>query len=149
MSHITTTTVQILDIDTLEAAAHQLGLVLNRGQQTYRWWGRTVGDYPIPAGFTADDLGRCDHAICVPDQPGAYEIGVVQRRDGQPGWQLMYDFYAGGYGLMERVGENAHRLLQEIAVATLQRRAQTLNQHFEVRRLPNGVPTELLLFSHT
>lgn len=99
-----------------------------RGQQTYRWYGEHVGDYPLPAGFAIEDLGKCEHAIRIPGQdndkiPGSiapYEVGVVRRRDGKPGFQLMWDFYDGGKGMEVRVGKDCTRLRQaySIAVAT-------------------------------
>src|SRR4051812_32472193 len=115
MSHVATVDVEIKDLDALDAACKKLGLELVRGQTTFRWYGQHVGDYPLPAGFTGADLGTCEHAVRVPGRADAYEIGVVRRRDGRSGWSLMWDFYAGGYGLMERVGENCQSLRREYA----------------------------------
>ena len=85
--------VAVQDLDALAAAAKDCGLELARNQKTYRWWGTHEGDYPLPAGFAAEDLGKCDHALrqtC--GGRGLYEVGVVRRRDGKPGYTLLWDF---------------------------------------------------------
>jgi hypothetical protein len=101
-----------------------LGLTFNEGVTRYKWYGRHVGDYPIPAGFAKDDLGRCDHMISVTDNVMAYQIGVCQRKDGD-GYTLLWDFWAGGHGLQDAVGRGAHKLIQgyqeTVATKTLRR----------------------------
>lgn len=123
MSHVAQIDLEIRDLEALEAAARSLGLELVRGRTAYRWYGRHVGDYPLPAGFTKDDLGRCDHAIRIPGDDRAYEIGVVRRRDGRPGYVLLWDCWQGGYGLEERVGAGAARLKQAYALEAAKRAA--------------------------
>lgn len=103
---------EINDLDCLEKAVQQLGLELVRGQTHYKWFGRSVGDYPMPVGFKASDLGKCEHAIRIPGNSNAYEIGVVKRKDGRPGYQLLWDFWQGGYGMQEKVGTNGDKLKQ-------------------------------------
>ncbi len=118
MSHVAEIKLQIKDLAALEKACKQLGLELVRDQKTYRWFGRSVGDYPLPEGFTAQDLGKCDHAIRIPGDSRAYEIGVVKRKDGKPGYQLLWDFWAGGHGMTQKVGGNqAVKLQNEYAAA--------------------------------
>lgn len=116
MSHLVTINLLVEDLSVLAKACIRLGLELVRDQRTYRWYGRSVGDYPLPTGFTTADLGTCDHAIRIPGNGMAYEIGVVARRDGKPGYELLWDFYQGGYGLMDHVGEGAIRLQQTYAI---------------------------------
>jgi len=135
MSHIAQVDVQIMDLDALDAACRRLGLELVRGQQTYEWYGRSVGDYPLPAGFRVDELGTCDHAIRLTAESSdqrsdwnktrgaAYEIGVCRRRDGKPGYALLWDFYAGGYGLREHVGNDCNKLRQMYALEAAKRHA--------------------------
>lgn len=72
----------IRDLAALGRAATRLGLELVMGQTNYRWYGTVVGDHPFPTGFTNQDIGKCEHAIRIPNQPDAYEIGIVTRRDG-------------------------------------------------------------------
>lgn len=116
MSHVATIELEIKDLDSLAKAAKDLGLEFVEGQTTYKWFGRSVGYYPLPAGFTGQDLGQCSHALRIPGNSQAYEIGVVKRRDGKPGYTLMWDFWHGGFGLEKQVGKNADRLKQAYAV---------------------------------
>lgn len=103
MSHIVTSEAQIFDLNALETACGRLGLEFVRNQKTFRWWGKHVGDYPIPEGFTENDMGTCDHAIRISGDDRAYEIGVVRRRDGENGYCLMFDFYGRGKGMQDKV----------------------------------------------
>jgi len=118
--------IEIRDLQALKLACQALGLQFRENQRTYRWYGRYMGDSQLPAGFTPEELGRCEHAISVPGNRYAYEVGVLRRRDGKPGFALYYDNWQGGGGLEERIGENARRLKQEYAsqVATRQLRRQ-------------------------
>jgi hypothetical protein len=122
MSHVVMIDLEIRDLDALAAAASKLGLDLVRGQTRYRWYGRSVGGSPLPEGFQASDLGKCEHAIRVQgSSPQTYEIGVVRRRDGRQGYTLLWDFWNGGYGLQEKVGENADKLKQAYATEVSRR----------------------------
>jgi hypothetical protein len=123
VSHVVTLDVEIRDLEALRDAAAALGLEFREGQQTFRWWGKHVGDYALPAGFTAEDMGKCEHAISLPNNPSAYEVGVVRRRDGRPGFSLMFDFYGGGKGLMNAVGSKCGRLVQEYAAQVVVKQA--------------------------
>ncbi len=143
MSHIVTESMIILDLAALEAACSpESGLEFRRGQDRYRWYGRSVGNYPLPAGFTRADLGKCEHAIRVRGNDRAYEIGVVRRRDEQgnllPGYCLMYDFWNGGYGLEAAAGKHCSKVKQ---LYTMQGIKKTLGSKYRVARteqLPNG-----------
>lgn len=112
MSHVVKIDVEIKDLDALEVAAGRLGLCLNRGQDHYRWYGYSVGDYPLPVGVTP---GCCDHAISIPGNSSAYEIGVCAQSDG--GFVLAFDFWAGGRGMCDRVGSRAEKLIEEYTIA--------------------------------
>ena len=114
MSHVARIDMEIKDLTALKAAAKLLGMEFLEGQTTYRWYGRHVGDYSLPEGFKASDLGKCEHAIGIPNDKKAYEIGVVKRRDGKEGYTLLWDFWAGGYGLEAKVGKDGNKL-KEIA----------------------------------
>lgn len=103
MSHVVDVDVQIKDIDALKEACKERGLELVQ-KSTYRWYGRHVGDWPMPTGFTRADLGKCEYAIRVPGADSdTYEIGVVRRRDGKEGYTFMYDFFNAGYGLVRKM----------------------------------------------
>ena len=127
MSHVAEISLEIRDLDALAAAAKELDLELIRDQKTYKWYGRSMGDYPLPVGFKKEDLGTCDHAIRIPGNDRAYEIGVCKRRDGKAGYVLQWDFFSGGYGMAEKVGgDKAQALVQGYAtqVAIKTARAQ-------------------------
>lgn len=118
MSHLVKVKVQVKDLDALEVAAGKLGMVMNRGQATYRWYGVSVGDYPLPEGFSEEQLGKCDHALSIPGNSGAYEVGVVDHHDGN--FSLLFDFWSGGYGLMEKIGKDAGKLIEEYSMAAIE-----------------------------
>jgi len=121
MSHVTTVKAEIHDIKALAAACAELGLTFKENQQTYKWWGTSVGNYPLPEGFTVEDLGKCQHAIGVPGTE--WEIGVAQPRNGK-GYRLLFDFYGNrGEPILNAIGgQQASKLVQLYAVhkATLE-----------------------------
>ncbi len=114
LSHVTKLDIEIKDLDALESAAKKIGLVLRRGQSTYKWFGRSVGDYPLPAGMKESDLGKCTHALSVPNNSYAYEIGVREQSDGT--FQLVWDFWSGGHGLQAIAGENCKNLSEAYVI---------------------------------
>ncbi len=114
MSHVAKIQIEIKDLEALRAACTRMGFEFVEAQRTYRWYGTHMGDYPLPEGFTADDLGHCEHAIRVPD--AGYEVGVCRRRDSRPGYTLLWDFWQGGYGLERQLGKNGQRLVQAYGV---------------------------------
>lgn len=115
MSHVATVDLDVNDLSSLKEAAKAMGLEFTE-KNTYRWWGYSVGDYPLPKGFTEQDLGKCDYAISIPNNASAYEVGVIKRKDGKPGYQLLWDFYAGGRGLEKAIGKDGGLLKQSYAV---------------------------------
>ena len=115
MSHVAKLEIEVKDLDALRKAAETLGLELRQDQKTYKWWGYSVGDYPLPEGFKEKDLGKCDHALSLKDNPNAYEVGVVKNKDGRPGYTLLWDFYGGGYGLQKAIGKDGNFLKQQYA----------------------------------
>ena len=121
MSHVVSISLEIKDLDALARACESLGLKLNLGQESYRWYGTHIGDYPIPVGFTVDDLGKCSHAITLPGS-NAYEIGVVSR-DGH--YTLLWDFYGRqGKQMADKVGYDGQNLVdaysRELTISHLQ-----------------------------
>jgi hypothetical protein len=113
MSHIASIDIIITDLTALQAAARELGALWVEGKKTYNWYGQSVGDYPLPAGMTVDQLGKCDHVIALPGV--RYEIGVVKRADGN--FTLAYDFYGrrgqhDGEKLLAHFGEGLAKIKQ-------------------------------------
>lgn len=144
MSHVTDVHLKITDLEALDEACVFLGMTLRRGQQSYRWWGRWENDYrgmtaAVDQGHDPKTFGRCAHAISVSDDPRAYEIGLVPRKDGD-GWDLLYDSY--DRKIEPKAGPGLGRLRQEYAVRVTERRVkQTLaRKGFGLTRenLPNG-----------
>ena len=70
MSHVAEIEIEITDLAALAAGCRRLGFVFKDGQRSYKWYGRWEGDYPLPEGFSQEDLGKCDHAIKRKLSPG-------------------------------------------------------------------------------
>jgi len=96
MSHVTTIKTEIKDLDCLKNACKAIGLQFQENQKTHR--------------FYSNQTGKCDHAISVPNNKEAYEIGVV--KDGDK-FSLNADFWNGGYGLEKIAGRNCSNLVDE------------------------------------
>lgn len=112
MSHVTTIEMEErYELPALRQMCLDQGWEWLGDQRTHKWYGQFMGDYPLPAGFTRADMGRCEHAIRI---PGAfYEIGVVNK-GGE--WKLLWDFWSGG-GLQPKLGQNAGLLKQAYGIA--------------------------------
>ena len=138
MSHVIKIRTVLKDIDAVEATCQELGLTFKRNQKTYAWWGRSVGDYPLPAGFTVADLGKCEHAIGVPGT--SWEIGVVKLKDGT-GYTLLFDFFGSqGRPLLEAIGgKEAQKFTQLYGVNVVTRQQRALGRCVVRQVQPNGV----------
>jgi|SRR6266853_1146947 len=150
MSHVATVEVEIRDLDALRAACAAAGLEFREGQRTFRWYGRWVKDYngqdaAFRAGIDPKDYGKCEHAIGVPGNAQAYEIGVVKKPGG--GYLLAWDFFMGGYGLEKVAGKGCLNLVRsyvgQVAQRTLRRQGYTLGAK---RMLADG--SVELIFNH-
>lgn len=133
MSHVAKIELEITDLDSLKAACKALDLEFVCNQKTYAWYGRHVGDYPLPEGITTEELGRCDHAIRVPG--ASYEVGVVRRGNK---FALLWDFYQAG-GLERVLGKGAGMLKKAYAVERVRREAKLKGYHVQERKTVQGV----------
>lgn len=120
MSHVSYIETNITDLDALGKAAEACGLELILGQTTMKWFGRWVNDYhgadaAYQHGIDPADYGKCDHAIRVPNDKQAYEIGVLKQPDGT--YRLYYDHYGQGAKLMARIGRHGEKLNQQYVKA--------------------------------
>lgn len=138
MSHVTTLELEVHSLEALKDACKALGLELVMNQTTFKWYGTHVGDYALPEGFTKNDMGKCLHAIRIPGDTRAYEIGVTNRRDGKKGYTLLWDFWAGGYGMQEKVGKEGGLMKQAYAIARAKKEALKMSQKSKVTKLKNN-----------
>lgn len=114
MSHVATVDLHVKDLDCLKRAAKSLGLRFNENKSTYKWYGQHVGDYQLPEGYSEADLGKCAHTLSIPTSDIAYEVGIAPKKKGI-GYDLLWDFWQGGYGLESKIGKNGNKLKQEYA----------------------------------
>lgn len=118
--------------------------MFKQGQTSYAWWGSSVVDYPLPEGFTTQDLGHCDHAIGVPG--AGYEIGLARAKDGKGGWVMLFDFYGQGQPILKAIGDancteekpNANKFLQTYGVIKAELSARKLGYSTTRQKLANG-----------
>ena len=111
MSHLAKIELEITDLNALDRACKKLGFELAREQKTYKWFGRWVGDAPLPEGLDRNKLGECEHAIKV---PGAkYEVGVIKRDSGK--YSLLFDEWVSG-GLVPKIGKDGGKIKQHYAI---------------------------------
>lgn len=133
MSHIDIIKCEVTDLTDLAAAVQRLGGELILGQKTYRWYGRFMGDYPLPEGLTQKDLGKCTHAIRF--QNATYEVGVLEK-DGK--YQLLWDFWEDG-GLEKVIGPAAWKLEQSYSVCRTLREARRRKLKAKEIKTPTGI----------
>ena len=100
MSHNEIIDLEITDLKTLANTCKRMGGELKLNQKTYKWFGRNVGDYPLPEGIEVKDLGKCEHAIKFPGIN--YEVGVIKSRNQAGAYELLWDFWDGQ--LKEKMG---------------------------------------------
>jgi len=123
MSHVVHVEIIIKCLNALIVACERLGLKFNFNQKKFNWYGRWVQDYnqqdaAYRAGIKPEDYGKCEHAISIPDDPNAYEIGVVNHPEGE-GFMLVYDFWGPeGKKIKDRVGgQQCEALIQQYQLA--------------------------------
>jgi hypothetical protein len=121
MSHVSRIELEIKDPEALKAACERLGGEVIQ-KNTYAWYGRSVGDHPLPDGFTKEDLGKCDYALSFPH--ATYEVGVVQRGKN---CTLLWDFYSEG-GLARVLGHQGGLLKQAYTTERVLRQAKKMRK---------------------
>lgn len=139
MSHVVKVKTVIKSLSALKKAAERCGLEFVEGKKTYKWFGRFVGDSPMPENFCWTspatgkkygdgpyELGKCDHVLRIPNSNTAYEVGVYKTTDGNH--SITWDWWQGGNGLQSRIGvgsSDADKLLGEYAFAVAEEVAIT------------------------
>jgi hypothetical protein len=114
MSHVTNIDIEVSDISALESAVAEMGGTFLRNKKNYAWYGHSVGDYPLPTGFTKEMLGKCEHAIGL--KGTEYEIGVVRNPAKPKTFTLLYDFWGPGQKLKSHFGDGLTKLKQMYGV---------------------------------
>lgn len=137
MSHIAKIELEILSLEDLKLACKRLGFTFMENQKSYQWYGRWVGDSPLPEGITIDDLGKCDHAIKISEC--AYEIGVVKRGTK---YILLWDSWHKG-GLESKIGRDAGILKQGYTIERIRREAK--RKKYQVKEIKNDRSIRLVL----
>jgi hypothetical protein len=137
MSHVVSNELVIQNLEDLATAAKECGLVLKMNQKKFKWFGAWMRDYhqkdaAYKLGIKPEDYGKCDHALCIPNSPGAYEIGIVKNPKG-PGWVLVYDFWDGK--LKPLVGEGCEKLNKAYYEASVKRVAQLQRVQFHKKEV--------------
>lgn len=99
-------------LDALTMAVEMLGGKIEK-KKDYHWYNRHVGDYPIPKGMKAQDLGHnAEYVISVRDDKlkelgiagKPYDLGLVNDPNNPGCYTPLYDFYCGGMGLDKMIG---------------------------------------------
>ena len=133
MSHISKIELVIQSLENLKEACKNLGFEFMENQKSYKWYGRWVGDTPIPEGIDIKDIGKCDHAIRVPGCE--YEIGIIRRGDH---YILLWDYYQAG-GLIQKIGMNAGILKQAYTVVRVRKKARLKGYRIRERKMAQGI----------
>ena len=137
MSHISKIELEIQSLEDLKLACKRLGFIFQENQKTYQWYGRFVGDSPLPEGISIDDLGKCDHAIRIDDC--LYEIGIVKRGSK---YILLWDSWHTG-GLEKKIGVNAGLLKQAYTIERIRHEAK--HKKYQVKEIKRDQSMRLVL----
>jgi len=133
MSHISKIELVIQALGDLKEACRQLGFEFVENQKSFKWYGRWVGDTPIPEGIEIEDIGKCDHAIRVPGC--TYEVGIIKRGEH---YILLWDYYSVG-GLEPKIGPNAGILKQAYTVARVKKKARIKGYRIREKQMEQGI----------
>lgn len=147
MSHVVAIKTAFNDAEALRSAFDALGFDVSEAE-SYRWWGYSVGDYPVPEGFTAAELGRCHFkATQRGATSGGYEAGIIDKeqlpanhpaRSAYPGrYIVQYDFF--DQTLAKKLGsEGAPHLCQRYAVEVARAQLRRKGYQLTEERQPDG-----------
>ncbi len=137
MSHISKIELEIRDLESLKEACKKLGFQFMENQKHYTWYGKWVGNQPLPDGINEEDLGKCNHAIHIP--AAVFEIGVVRRDNA---YILLWDSWVGG-GLQKQIGKDAGILRQSYAIASVKTASRKKGYRITEKRMKKGVRLSL------
>lgn len=140
MSHVEKCKGVYKDLDILESTLSSLvhptyGKLIRKEKNTYKWYGKHMGDYPLPIGFKKEDLGKCDVCFGFEDD-SLYEIGIVKRGEE---YVPLYDFWSingSGEGgpLLDILGKDGGKLAQtysvNIILSTCEEKGYNVEEHY-------------------
>jgi hypothetical protein len=133
LSHITKIELKIKDLECLKQACETLGFEFRENQKNYAWYGRWVGNQPLPEEISEDELGTCDHAIHVPGCQ--FEVGVLKK--GRH-YILLWDTWVKGK-LTNALGKDAGILKQAYTVATVKKAARKKQYRITETKTETGI----------
>lgn len=141
MSHIVLCSMEVKSLPAVKAACKRLGMEFRQGQKTFRWFGVSVGDYPVPDGIKPAQIGQCDHALHVPGVN--YEVGLRQNAK-TGGYKLAYDFYGShgehdGQKLQAKVGNNCGLFMQAYGLELGKIEARARGRLVTEKVMANGI----------
>ena len=125
MSHVTTGGICVTDLSDVETALADFpGAELILDKDHFKWFGRFLNDWQneraaVNKGFNPETFGQCEHVIHF--EGVNYEIGLVLRPDGEPGYDLMYDVYGNGQQLEAAFGKGLVDLKASIGMCAAER----------------------------
>lgn len=126
------------DLEALKLAAEMIGCEVVK-QKTYNWYNRHVGDYPLPKGMKADELGKnAEYVIRIKKDQYAklglaagatpYELGLVPDPNNPGCYVPIYDFWQQGYGLEKAIGSPLFKDTDKV----VQMLCPKLKQHYDM-----------------
>lgn len=140
MSHVSHIQLKIYDLAALKAACVRMGFQFVEGQSTYEWYGRLVepDKYPLPEGLTENDLGKCTHAIKIPN--ARYEVGVLKNGNS---YMLLADFWDNK--LKRAIGDNGGLLKQAYGVELIKAAVKKKCYSYQEKQVNSGIELTITL----
>jgi len=134
VSHVSKIEITINDLSCLKQACQRLGFEFRENQRSYNWYGRLVSPdkYPLPEGLTQQDLGKCHHAIHIPN--ASYEIGIVQQGTK---FLLLADFW--DTRLKNAIGDGGGKLKQAYGAERTIQEARRRNYRVIEKKTASGI----------
>lgn len=155
MSHVSSVTTYIKDIDAAKAACKRKGWIFHEGRTRARWFDRWVDDSPVPRHLFSEKeyqkiiamsrpqrqeymtafLNKCDHVIEVPG--ASYDVALRKMDDGS--YSVGFDWFGQQHLLKELGGTGADELMQAYAAEKVILEAHNLGHAIESEEvLENG-----------
>lgn len=153
MSHVVSLKIEIRNLDAVKAVCNRFGWELREGQNTYAWWSNWVDDSPVPEELLTalghdvaavkamprperqklmeSILGKCDHAIRIPDCK--FEVGLVKAGERYiPVWD-----WANGQ-MARAMGRDGGAFAQQYGIELTRIEAARKGWSVQEQRLDNG-----------